>query len=236
MNTRMISLSLVIIVTFSLVVVVYQANRTDRTVNQTGYTHDQSRVKPQQESQEVLSQDELDKVHLVNSETMTLLQEKLLALQTQTEELESQLRQSMENSQMSEQGNAANTEPVSGGMRDEVAIAAKARADMLKQMNVIENNFQSQDVDPVWSQGAESSLQNAFANQDLSGHSLQNVECKSSLCKIDVVHQGDADVAGFRFKLRDQVSDVLPAGAIMPNGAGGSRVYLAADPSALAGR
>ncbi len=111
----------------------------------------------------------------------------------------------------------------------------QAELEMQQQMQALENNFQAQDIDPSFSQTAESRILEAFNNPELSGtHGVQNIECRGSLCKLDVVSQSEEGSAGgFHEKLRDQISDILPAGAMQPNGSGGVTVYLAKSPEEL---
>lgn len=118
---------------------------------------------------------------------------------------------------------------------DQQGLIEQASNQTLQQMSMIDENFNSQVMDPHWSQNAMSRLQNAFENQDLAGHDLLDMECKSSICKLNVTHANDADVSSFRQNLRDQVSDVFTAGAIHPGDGGGSVVYMATDSSSLAG-
>lgn len=118
---------------------------------------------------------------------------------------------------------------------DQQSLDEKVRNQALQQMAMIDENFNSQVMDPHWSQNAMSQLQNAFENQDLAGHDLLDMECKSSICKLNVIHANGADVSSFRQNLRDQVSDVFTAGAIHPGEDGGSVVYMATDSSSLAG-
>jgi hypothetical protein len=139
--------------------------------------------------------------------------------------------------QLSSQMQALQSAPAAdakkGQQSDEVVSAEKARMEAIQKISAIDNTFLKEKTDPVWSRNVEYRLQNAFTKQDLTGHSVVNMECHSSLCKLVVAHDPNADVATFHTKLRDQISDVLTAGAIRPGNNGESIVYLAKDTSAL---
>lgn len=127
-------------------------------------------------------------------------------------------------------------ELVDGDEQDPLVAMEEQERQMLEHMKVIESNFEAEDSDDDWSIMAENRLNDAFDDQELSSYFLQSVECHTSLCKMEILHDKGADMTDFRFTLREKISDILPAGAIQPNPyvQGGSIIYLATDTYSLA--
>ena len=170
-----------------------------------------------------------------NAQVIAQMSQQLQSLSSQVNMLKMQL----ETANRGGANNASNaqqdldmekSQPVVATMYDEAQRAAAAETAMTKQMAVIEERFQAQEIDPSWSQAIETRLQEAFLADSLNGHTIQSVECRSSLCKLDIVPQQEGgDPGGFHIALRDQVSDLLPAGAMHPNGNGGVTLFLSKD-------
>lgn len=224
MNARSSMLSIAVVVLVILVLGFYMKGRDSDT------TQPLSKSAETGFGDEALNQsaDELyDALAAENADALFVIHQEMLALKMQISDLRSQLNVAqLHTTTAGDEGNA-------DVRLTEDELQAKARQESLDQIMVIEDNFQAEMTDPDWSQTAESRLQNAFTGQGLAEHSLRNMECKTSLCRLDVVHQEGADMNEFRSSLRDQVSDILPAGAIRPGDKGGTVLYLAKDSASL---
>lgn len=175
----------------------------------------------------------------VNSENIGILSIQLEQLGIKLSLLSEQMEGLSRQSSSSVLSESTASQGMSSDVRDSInaSNASKeyqAQLEIQQQMQALDNNFQAQDIDPSWSQATESRILDAFNNPELaSSHGIQNIECRGSLCKIDVVSQledGGAGAGGFHTKLREQISDILPVGAMQPNGSGGVTVYLAKSP------
>ena len=114
---------------------------------------------------------------------------------------------------------------------DMAEVSLSPEEEMAKQMAIIAQTFEQQDFYSAWGQEAESRLQYAFSSQDLANHTIHSLECRTSLCKLEITSL-NGTAGGFHEALRDQISDILPAGAMMP-GENGVTVFLARTPELL---
>lgn len=101
--------------------------------------------------------------------------------------------------------------------------AVEPTEDELKQHQVerlaaIEKDFQSEMVEKEWASKTSSAIRdvfNAIGTQgnkwpELNGSSLQNVECRSSLCKLEVDHADQKAVMGFMRNFQGSIGRSLP--------------------------
>ena len=130
------------------------------------------------------------------------------------------------------QDNAINDDATSTRDNADVAeVSLSPEEEMAKQMAIINQTFEQQDFYSAWAQEAESRLQYAFSSQDLANHTIHSLECRTSLCKLEITSL-NGTAGGFHEALRDQISDILPAGAMMPS-ENGVTVFLAQTPELL---
>ena len=60
-------------------------------------------------------------------------------------------------------------------------------------------------------------IQDAFLAEGIVGNSsLNNVDCRTSMCKLDVSFNGSDDLQNVRTQLVEKVGEMLPYGAIQP--------------------
>ncbi len=120
------------------------------------------------------------------------------------------------------------------------AMTAMTEDEAMKQQQqyaeAIETHLQGEDVDPDWAIAAESKIREAFSLEELQvGASVVNVDCRSTLCRLDVLHntEEEAELADFRFNLLSQIVTMLPRGTMQVVDQGGGQtstvLYLARD-------
>jgi hypothetical protein len=71
--------------------------------------------------------------------------------------------------------------------------------------------------DPAWASDLEAKLQNYFERQNLEGFSVRNIECRTSLCAIEVVATKDQPIV-FVFASPNPLSDQLIPPTYFANG------------------
>jgi hypothetical protein len=209
---------LAVALTGALLVVFVQSRDSDKMENNSVAKPADTISIDQSDASDVLTADSKDKA--ANDQALASMQEQLTELHEELIEL-----------QLDTDRNGSRHSVLSTESDDEPIIVSEAEQEriMLEQMDAIENDFQSEEFDDDWSIMAEDRIIEVFDNPNLSSHYLQSMECRSSLCKLEVSHDQSADMTDFRFKLRDKITDILPAGAIRPGGKGVSVIYLAKD-------
>lgn len=232
MNARSSMVSIALIALLIVIVTYFVASKppgVDLNLSENTKTRDteKSIMKAADQLYEVLAEE--------NANAMSDIQKQILILTTQLDHLQSKL-QGIQKSQSSTEQKSVNGNTLSNEGTDlnTAEQEAEARRETYEQITAINDNFQAEMTDPGWSTTAESRLQDAFDNQLLAEHHLQDMECRTSMCRLDILHQDGSNMTNFRHNLRDQVSDILPAGAIHPGDDGNSTVvYLAKDSDSL---
>ena len=78
----------------------------------------------------------------------------------------------------------------------------------------LENKFRKEDVDPHWAQVLTDKLERAFQEIDngMSGmnHTLIDLDCKTTLCRLEVEYPGLQTVDGIELMLSEQFASDLP--------------------------
>ena len=154
------------------------------------------------------------------------------------EEYFSGLKVTIENTEEGERLNTLNSPAQSYPLSqidpiDVQAIEEVARQDNIALQNNLENKFHAEDVDNAWAQDAESKLTRVLeelnANQPVS---VAGMECKTSTCRLEVVHDPGVDLSMFQLMLSTEMSEDLPNAAVIENDIG-TTFYLTKDSSAF---
>lgn len=88
---------------------------------------------------------------------------------------------------------------------------------LVQHMAQLAHRFRLESTDTSWADNVATEIQDAFVAGDIpASTSLVNVDCRSTLCKLDVSYQSSDGLAGVRNKLMEKVGAVLPYGAIHP--------------------
>lgn len=94
------------------------------------------------------------------------------------------------------------------------------------------NTFTAQPA-PAWSASMSARINAEVESQPLQDSSLENLECRTSICRLEFSIQDEAALETLRERLQIGTADVLSTGISKRDEAGRFIVYLAADPQAL---
>jgi hypothetical protein len=97
----------------------------------------------------------------------------------------------------------------------------------------IGRGFRAQPVDPAWSTATTDRIADHLRARPLDRSSVEKIECRSSVCRIDLDVEPGADLAAIRDGLRVALVDVTGSGASMRDETGRFVIYLAKDPRDL---
>ena len=116
---------------------------------------------------------------------------------------------------------------------------SEAEADQQRQQGEsqlyarIDENFASQTIDSGWSASMTARINAAMAEQSLTRSTVEQVECRSSICRVAIRTNDRAELDALSDKLRGATADVLSADASRQDETGRFIVYLASDSQAL---
>jgi len=112
-------------------------------------------------------------------------------------------------------------------------LEAESEQHILAQAEANEAALQAETADTGWSGEARDLIESAVAAQDLAGTSLDDVECRATLCRVEVTHKDRQAQAAFERQFIIAVVQLLPRATrqTVENDDGSSRtvLYLARD-------
>jgi hypothetical protein len=99
------------------------------------------------------------------------------------------------------------------------------------RLQAIETTLSSEETDKTWAASASDTIQRAVQEADNGANELLALDCRSTLCRVEVSHQTPMARADFMQRFALKVGTVLPTMTIEPvsmeNGHSVSRIYLA---------
>lgn len=117
------------------------------------------------------------------------------------------------------------------------AISVEEEQDIaFAHIDAVNENFQSQEADPEWSAEALDALETALQSEELSGTSVVDMECRATLCRVEVEHRDPAEMMNFEMWLPEKLAPVLPRMTLEREELDGRTttiVYLARDGHSL---
>lgn len=132
--------------------------------------------------------------------------------------------------------NASRSEPVTeaehaGTEADlEIELAEEERQ-VQERAEAIEAKLEAESRDDAWSGGASDRLREAFADERLAEASPQDIECRTTLCRVEVRHPDEAKLGEFQRVFAFKVASMFPRLAMHriknPDGSLTTYVYLA---------
>ena len=94
-----------------------------------------------------------------------------------------------------------------------------------------QSNLLQEEVDYKWSNTAISSIDNAFQKPEIADSTVQTMECRSTMCMVQVTHNSEQDMDEFQLWFPSYVNQELPRVAMQhqkdSNGHITTTVYLA---------
>lgn len=115
------------------------------------------------------------------------------------------------------------TEPFSVEEEQDVAFA---------HVDAVSENFRSQEADPEWSAEALDAIETAFQSEELAGASVLDMDCRATLCRVEVEHRNPEELMEFELWLPEKLAAVLPRMTLEREELDGrtvTTVYLARD-------
>jgi hypothetical protein len=89
-------------------------------------------------------------------------------------------------------------------------LAQKQEQRHSEQMQVIERSFQLESIDTKWSTATTDLIGQVLGRDELKQTQVVGMECRSTLCRLEIMHP-DRDAAGkFEFLFPIQVAGALP--------------------------
>jgi hypothetical protein len=163
-------------------------------------------------------------------EKAALLQQKVAALQSDVTALRNEREMVLPRGTTVPHG-LDDTGPLTQATEAEMHAQRKREEERI--FSQIGNSFSAQPIDRVWSELITGRINEQMFAQPLEKSNVENVECRSSVCRIEIsIHDG-ADLATIRDNFRVRMTDVMGSGASKQDETGKFIIYLAKDPQAL---
>ncbi len=113
----------------------------------------------------------------------------------------------------------------------EVEAAARDHQLGLARMQAYEASLRAESVDAAWSNQAVDAIKKAFISEELSATDVQDIECRATLCRIEVAHANEEKRRQLERTFVQKVAAVLPSAAMHTekheDGSSATTVYLA---------
>ena len=126
---------------------------------------------------------------------------------------------------------AAAGEPVETEVVDPATEAQRTAQWEAERRQTLETVHTNERIDAAWSEKTTEALYQALLEDELKHSLIDRVECRATLCRLDVIHDNAEDLAEFELWLPAKVGEVLPKMAMEhrehPDGSVDTIVYLA---------
>lgn len=90
------------------------------------------------------------------------------------------------------------------------AEVAEEQQQIQAYAQTIEANLEAETMDSAWSGSTADRIRDAFTGDELAGASLQDIDCRATLCRVEVQHRDEAKLRKFQHLFPFKVSQVLP--------------------------
>jgi len=108
---------------------------------------------------------------------------------------------------------ASNEESSSDGDSDADMLRQaeeQAERDSEEQFALLEQSVHSEAADPEWSTHAIAQIEQILANDGFANTKAYNIDCRATLCKVEVAHNDPDAFADFQMQFPMQVANILP--------------------------
>lgn len=78
------------------------------------------------------------------------------------------------------------------------------------RMEAGEAALRSESTDVIWSTQAAEALLAAFQNEELSGTAVRDLECRATLCRVELAHRNPERQLAFEQQFRFKIGTILP--------------------------
>lgn len=93
---------------------------------------------------------------------------------------------------------------------DEVTLVLEAERRAYERIQLIETSLQQEHVDASWSTEASDAIEQTFDSEELAGASLVDLECRSTLCRVEVLHDDSEQLTEFQLLFPNKIGHILP--------------------------
>jgi len=101
------------------------------------------------------------------------------------------------------------------------------------RLEAIEATLRGEAIDATWAAQATDAIEQALEDKALEGSVLDALECRSTLCRVEVTHPNPIARADFMLRFPMKVGQVLPSMTVRPiegdDGSSTSSIYLARE-------
>ena len=159
------------------------------------------------------------------------LQDQVATLNTSISRLQSQMEQLLKSHE-----STADVAPDTLNKPDpptEEQSEAQEKLEEYQKFQLVDANFTAQAVDNEWSDNALQRINSALYDESTSGLEFQNVDCRASICKLEIDQVDDNKLKIFKDNFREKIADVFGAGMAREDEAGNMVVFLAKDSSSF---
>ncbi len=156
------------------------------------------------------------------------LQSKLEAMQITIAKLQQEITEVK--ASQSSINESADIEPIQTTDADSMEMLKdKAIQEQYEEFLHVNSNFESEDIDASWSDTAHERIRNALYEEQTSELNIDNIDCRSTMCRLEINQMNSTNMEVFRDHFRHQVADVFGAGMIRQDDSGRTIVFLAKD-------
>ena len=112
-------------------------------------------------------------------------------------------------------------------------LEEKGRQEESETFLKIENNFALESVDNDWSEATKERIDQALYDESTKGLEIDHVECRSSMCKLEINEMDTKKMEVFRDEFRYKVADIFSSGMIRQDESGKAIIFVAQDDDAF---
>ena len=114
---------------------------------------------------------------------------------------------------------------------DEVTLVEQNRQHLDNLLSDIETNLQNEPTDQQWVADTRAVIEQTFASEEFSGATLTGIECRTSLCRVELLHDSLQSIDNFDVWWPQRLAPVLPNAVIdrveLDDGSVSTLIYLA---------
>jgi hypothetical protein len=111
-------------------------------------------------------------------------------------------------------------------------MRAKEEERIQEQGEVLEAGFRGQTTDPNWSAKTKKLIQNALASDKVAVKDIIDVECRSSMCRVELANEGTNQapkIAEFPMKISEELPNIMVNQTDESDGSSTTILYLSSD-------
>jgi len=116
---------------------------------------------------------------------------------------------------------------------EESSLSEREQEHWEEYLSLVETHLQNENIDSQWSEKAKTEIENTFASDELASAAVTEIECRSTLCRIEVAHDEPQSLSEFDVLLPQKLAHILPQTTMdrveLEDGSTQTIVYLSRD-------